>query len=205
MTSIIRTHDTCADSQPDLLCAYADGMPDNEYVFTLLDLPDDGTCSVITSINDSLINNSAALTGGAIYSTHVPSLNVTCPSGQQLDPVHGCASWTGNQVHTVETGFNTFAEGYSPHIFACNVVQACVVENIWFHMLYDGVNKQPAVTRKLLCAALAVCLVSLTHPLVSLSIYSVPPPPPPPPPLKVTPHRYTFDCLLPCACIHIAC
>ena len=114
-------------------------MPDNEYVFTLLDSPDDGTCSVITSINDSLINNSAALTGGAIYSTHVPSLNVTCPSGQQFDPVHGCASWTGNQVYTVATGSNTFAEGYNSHIFACNVMQACVVESRRLHMPGNGV------------------------------------------------------------------
>ena len=133
MASIIITHGTCANSQPDIVCVCADGMPENEYVFTALGLPDDGTCSVITSVNDFLINNSAALTGGAIYSTHVPSLNVTCPSGQQIDPVHGCASWAGNQVHTVATGPYTFVEGYSSHTFACDVMRASVVESIRSH------------------------------------------------------------------------
>ena len=115
-------------------------MPDNEYVFTVLDLPDDGTCSVITSINDSLINNSAALTGGAIYSTHVPSLNVTCSSGQQMDPVHGCASWTGNQISTVATGPTTSAEGYNSHIVPCDTMHACVVDSMRLHMPHNDVN-----------------------------------------------------------------
>ena len=57
----------------------------------------------MTTINDSLINNSADLTGGAVYSTDVPSLDVTCPSGGKWDPVSGCASWTGNHVGTIGT------------------------------------------------------------------------------------------------------
>ena len=86
-------------------------MPDNEYVFFSLGLQSNGTCSSITSINDSLISNSAALTGGAIYSTDVLSLDVTCPSGQHLDLVSGCAAWTGNSVSHAVTGPGTFAEG----------------------------------------------------------------------------------------------
>lgn len=94
-------------------------MPDNEYVFFSLGLQSNGTCSSITSVNDSLTNNRVALTGGAIYSTDTLSLNVTCPSGQQLDLVSGCAAWTGNSVGHALTGTGTFAEGYGNYSHAC--------------------------------------------------------------------------------------
>ena len=187
----------CAKSQPDIVCACADGRPDNEYVFTMLDLPEDGTCSVINSLNDSLINNSAALTGGAIYSTHVPSLNVTCPSGQQMDPVHGCASWTGNQVHTVATGPYTSVEGYSSHMFACDVVHAFVGESIRLHTRLQWCQLATNTDLELLmlsCAALAI-LPSLFYPSISS------PTSPYPPSLPTDLH---YECLWPCACIHTA-
>ena len=84
------------------LCAGS--MPENEYVFASLALPENGSCSVLSSTNDALVNNSAALTGGGIYSTDLLSLSVTCASGEPMDTMSGCASWTDNSVYQIAAG-----------------------------------------------------------------------------------------------------
>ena len=60
-----------------------------------------GTCSVFMSSGDDLIGNQAQA-GGAIYSTNMTSLQLSCsPNVSRPSLSAGCPSWSGNVLHQV--------------------------------------------------------------------------------------------------------
>lgn len=57
-----------------------------------------GNCSLVQSWSVGFVNNYASVAGGAVYSTHMPSLNMTCRDGQKVDVTTGCPPWSNNTV-----------------------------------------------------------------------------------------------------------
>ena len=77
---------------------FADGKPDNQYVFKALGLPLNSLCSFVNSTHDILAGNTAVAAGGAIFATDNSSLNISCSDQAAADPVYGCSGWSGNEI-----------------------------------------------------------------------------------------------------------